>query len=73
YWYLRNTENYQLIADNMNAKYLVPLHMPGPDLPQAFAERVGSFDQLFQDVSTRADNVLMLVEEGSCLRADDQG
>lgn len=72
YWYLRREENYQLIKENMNAKYLVPIHMPGRDLPEDFAERVGSFDQLYEDVSTRADNVLMLYEEGSCFRADDE-
>jgi len=72
YWYLRREENYQLIKDNMNAEYLVPIHMPGRDLPEDFAERVGGFDQLYQDVSTRADNVLMLNEEGACFRADDE-
>ncbi len=70
YWYLRRAENYQLIADNMKARYLVPIHMPGRDLPEDFAERVGSFDQLYQDVSTRADNVLMIYEEGACFRAE---
>lgn len=73
YWYLRRQENHQLIVDNMKPKFLVPIHMPKRDLPADFAERVDSFDQLFQDVSTRADNVLMLYEEGSCFRAEDQG
>ncbi len=71
YWYLRRAENYQLIVDNMKAKYLVPIHMPKRDLPADFAERVGGFEQFFADVSMRADNVLMLYEEGSCFKSED--
>lgn len=71
YWYLRRAENFQLIQDNMKPKYLVPIHMPGSELPEDFAERVGSFEQLMNDVSTRADNVLMLYEEGACLRTEE--
>lgn len=70
YWYFRNAENFALLEDNMEAAYYVPMHMPKPDLPEDFAARVGSFDDLFEAVSTRADNVLMLYEEGSCLRPD---
>ncbi len=73
YWYLRNEANFKLIEDHMKPKYLVPIHMPQRDLPPEMIERVGSFDDLFQAVKGRADNVLMLYDEGSCFRPGDQG
>jgi L-ascorbate metabolism protein UlaG (beta-lactamase superfamily) len=67
YWYLRNEQNFKLLTDNIQADYLIPMHLPRPDPPEDFIERRGSFANLMASVETRAENVRVLYEEGACL------
>lgn len=70
YWYLRDEENFQLIAENIEAEFLVPMHLPRRDLPEDFIERVGTFEDLMATIQGMADNVLMLYEEGACIKPE---
>ena len=70
YWYLRNEQNYKILIKHIRADYLIPMHLPRPDPPEDFTERVGSFAELMANIQARSGNVRVLYEEGACLRGD---
>ncbi|HXV73819.1 MAG TPA: hypothetical protein VD713_03730, partial [Sphingomonadales bacterium] len=73
YWYYLDPADREDYLAKIEARYIVPMHMPIREAELQFLARLGGWEAVMESIKGLSPKILFLFEEGACVEPAPPG